>query len=43
MKKMPYSERIRGYEADKRLMIPKCETTAEVEELLRTLREKWRI
>jgi len=40
---MDYQKRLREYEKDKQRLIPQCETTAEIEELLRTLREKWRI
>ena len=39
----PYHERIRRYEADKRRELPLCNSSAEVEDKLRELREKWRI
>lgn len=39
----PYHERIRRYEADKRREIPMCNSSAEVEDKLRELRERWKI
>ena len=43
MPKMDYQKRLLEYEKDKQRLIPQCNTSAEVEELLRMLREKWRI
>ena len=40
---MDYQTRLREYEKDKQRLIPQCNTTAEVEDLLRELREKWEI
>ena len=41
--RMTYHQRLREYEKDKQRLVPECETTADVNDLLRTLREKWRI
>ena len=43
LKPMDYQKRLREYEKDKQRLIPKCRDSAEVDELLRTLRERWRI
>lgn len=43
MERMDYQKRLREYEKDKQRLLPLCDSAAEVEELLKELREKWRI
>lgn len=41
--KMDYNTRLREYEKDKQRLLPECNTSAEVDDLLQNLREKWGI